>query len=50
MKEGAIQGRLDLHFLDESGFAPTLPTTYTVPTASVQRMPAPIVRTRAITR
>jgi hypothetical protein len=28
----------------------TLPTTYTVPTASVQRMPAPIVRTRAITR
>jgi len=28
----------------------TLPTTYTVPTASVQRMPAPIVRTRAVTR
>ena len=24
-----MQDRLDLHFLDESGFAPTLPTTYT---------------------
>jgi hypothetical protein len=29
LKEDAMQDRLDLHFLDESGFAPTLPTTYT---------------------
>jgi DDE superfamily endonuclease len=29
VKEGALADALDLHFLDESGFAPTLPTTYT---------------------
>jgi DDE superfamily endonuclease len=29
LKEEAMADRLDLHFLDESGFAPTLPTTYT---------------------
>ena len=28
--------RLDLHFLDESGFAPTLPTTYTWARAKVR--------------
>jgi hypothetical protein len=29
LKEDAMQDRLDLHSLDESGFAPTLPTTST---------------------
>jgi hypothetical protein len=37
--------------LSGSPWGKTLPTTYTVPTASVQRMPAPsVVRTRAIAR
>ena len=37
--------------LSGSPWRKTLPTTYTVPTASVQRMPAPsIVRTRAVAR
>jgi DDE superfamily endonuclease len=31
-----MQDRLDLHFLDESGFAPTLPTTYTWARAKVR--------------
>jgi hypothetical protein len=29
LKKDAMEDRLDLHFLDESGFAPTLPPTYT---------------------
>jgi hypothetical protein len=29
LKEAALADTLDLHYLDESGFAPTLPTTYT---------------------
>lgn len=36
MKEGALADRLDLHFLDESGFAPTLATTYTWARATVR--------------
>jgi hypothetical protein len=36
--------------LSGSPWRKTLPTTYTVPTNSVQRMPAPIVRTQAVAR
>ena len=36
MKEGAIAGEVELLYLDEAGFAPTLPTSYTWARAGVR--------------